>query len=192
MRPSSVVRALSTVVAAALLLACGSSGPTTPGGVTSSTLQIPTGPQVLRIISQSPLCAAFDGDRLMSMVYSSVIVTRAGSEWVATASSAAAGDVELRIREVGSGGIGVQVAGTIRGTAIHIPALAAGLPVWDSRMNFGSDGRTTLNGVIFPLYPPATTGAFDGMGTGSITFGDGAGRSCSETSSFSWRLFPQP
>ena len=191
MRPSFAVRALSGLVLAGLLSACGSGGPTAPGGVTSTTLQIATGPQVLRIVYQSPLCTAFDGDRLIPMVYTPVTVTRVGSEWVATASGAAAGDVELRIREVNSGGFTVLVAGTIKGTAIHNPGLAVGLPAWDSRVNFGSDGRTTLNGVIFPLTPATTSGAFDGTGTGSITFSDGTGRSCSGTSSFSWSLFPQ-
>jgi hypothetical protein len=191
MRPSFVVRALGTAVAAALLIACGSSGPTTPGGVTLTTLQIPTGPQVLRIVYQSSLCAAFDGDRFIPMIYTPVTVTRAGSEWIATASGATAGDVELRIREVSAAGITVRVAGTIKGTAIHLPELAVGLPAWDSRVNFGSDGRAALNGVIFPLSPSTTTGAFDGIGTGAITFSDSAGRSCSGTSSFSWSLFPQ-
>lgn len=190
MRPSFVVRVLGTVVAAALLVACGSSGPTTPGGVTLTTLQIPTGPQVLRIVYQSALCTAFDGDRLIPMIYTPVTVTRAGSEWTARASSAAGGDVELRIHEASAAGSVVRVAGTIKGTAIHIPELAVGLPAWDSRLNFGSDGRTTLDGVIFPLLPSTTTGAFDGMGTGALTFSDSAGRSCSGTSSFSWMLFP--
>jgi hypothetical protein len=99
--------------------------------------------------------------------------------------------VELRIREVSAGGFAVRVAGTIKGTAIHIPQLAVELPASDSRVSFGSDGRTTLNGVIFPLNPATTTGAFDGMGTGAITFSDSAGRSCSGTLSFSWMLFPQ-
>ena len=55
---------------------------------------------------------------------------------------------------------------------------------------FGADGRSTLNGVIFPLTPGALTGAFDGIGTGAVTVRNGSGDSCAATS-FSWMVFPQ-
>jgi hypothetical protein len=177
-----------------LLFGCSSGTPTAPGGGPSTTLQITPGPQVLRVLAQSraePPCRL---PNLDPIVFTAVTLTRAGSEWIAKATSAAAGDVELRIRTVASNPAATLVAGTIKGTAVHMPAIAeaGGLVgmAGGTRMNFGNDGRTTLDGVIFPLTPGTSTAAFDGTGTGSISIADGSGGSCSQTG-FSWMLFPQ-
>jgi hypothetical protein len=194
-RASVQLRTLSPMFLVGLLFGCSSGSPTAPDGVPSTALQITTGPQVLRVLAQSrtePPCRL---PNTSPMVYTAVTVTRAGLDWMAKATSPAAGDVELRIRMVASNPAATLVAGTIKGTAVHMPAVAeaGGLVgmVGETRMNFGNDGRTTLDGVIFPLTPGTSTGAFDGTGTGSISISDGSGGSCSQTG-FSWMLFPQP
>ena len=178
-------RALSELILAGLLSGC-SSGPTAPGGP-ATTLQIPTGPQVLRVSAGTcrlPNTAPF--------VHTAVTVTRVGSEWIASAASVEAGDVELRIRVTSSNPAGTRVSGTIKGTAVHMPDVAPQIfPAGDTRVNFGADGRSILDGVIFPLTPGARTGAFDGIGTGSLSVSNGSGDSCS-AASFSWMVFPQP
>jgi hypothetical protein len=126
------------------------------------------------------------------MVYSAVTLTRAGSEWVGSASSAAAGDVELRVRQSSSTTIGnsFQVAGTMKGTAVHMPELFAS-PPWEARANFGTDARTTLTGVAFGAgFIGAQTGGLDGVGSGSIVLSDTAGHSCTGTT-FSWSVYPR-
>ena len=96
------------------------------------------------------------------------------------------GDVELRIRVTSSNPAATLVSGTIKGTAVHMPDVAPEIfPAADTRVNFGADGRSTLNGVIFPLTPGALTGAFDGIGTGALTVRNGSGDSCG-AASFSW------
>jgi hypothetical protein len=185
-RASIVFPALGTWVLAGLLSGC-SGGPTAPGDGPSTTLQIPTGPQVLRL---SPITTC----RLpntVPLVYTAVTVTRVGSEWIAKATSVEAGDVELRIRVTSSNPAATLVSGTIKGTAVHMPDVAPEIfPPGDTRVNFGADGRSTLNGVIFPLTPGGPTGAFDGVGTGALTVRNGSGDSCGGAS-FSWRVFPQ-
>jgi hypothetical protein len=126
------------------------------------------------------------------MIYTRVTVSRSGNEWVATASSAAAGDVDLRFHQSSSQVLSnsFPVSGTIRSTGIHMPELIQ-LPPWDARANFGSDGRTALTGVAFSAgFAGATTGGLDGQGTGSIVMSDTAGHACSGTG-FSWSVFPQ-
>ena len=178
-----LLRALCTLTLAGLLCGC-SSGPTAPGDGPSTTLQIPTGPQVLRVTACRLLNAA-------PFVHTAVTVTRVGSEWIAKAISEAAGDVELRIRVTSSNPAGTLVAGTIKGTAVHMPDLDGGKFPVETRVNFGTDGRSILDGVIFPLTPGARTGAFDGIGTGPLSVSNGSGDSCS-AASFSWMVFPQP
>jgi len=124
-------------------------------------------------------------------LYTAVTVTRGGSEWIAKAASGAAGDVELRIRVSSSNPAATLVSGTIKGTAVHMSDIDPGRFPGDTRVNFGDDGRSTLDGVIFPLTPGTTTGAFDGIGTGALVVSNGSGESCSGTT-FSWGLFPQP
>ena len=126
------------------------------------------------------------------MVYSAVTLSRVGSEWVANASSPAAGDIELRVHQSSSTTVGnsFQVAGTIKGTAVHMPELFAS-PPWEARANFGTDARTTLSGIAFGAgFIGAQTGGLDGLGSGSVVLSDTAGHSCSGTS-FSWSLYPR-
>jgi hypothetical protein len=194
-RASVRSRTLSAIFLVGLLFGCSSGTPAAPDKGPSTTLQITPGPQVLRVLAQSraePPCRLPNIDPI---VFTAVTLTRAGSEWIAKSTSAAAGDVELRLRTVASNPAATLVAGTIKGTAVHMPAIAeaGGLVgmVGRTRVNFGNDGRTTLDGVIFPLNPATSTGAFDGTGTGSISIVDESGGSCSQTG-FSWMLFPPP
>jgi hypothetical protein len=193
-RVSVRLRTLSAMSVVGLVVGC-SGTPTAPDGGASTTLQITPGPAVLRVLAQSRAALPCRLPNIDPIVFTAVTLTRAGSEWVAKARSTAAGDVELRIRTVAANPAATLVAGTIKGTAVHMPALAeagglVGL-VGGTRINFGSDGRTTLDGVVFPLSPGTSTGAFDGTGTGSISIVDERGGSCSQTG-FSWMLFLQP
>ena len=168
--------------------ACGGSGPAAPDPATASLVAL--GPQVFRMSPPSP-CAGVSREFLAPFVYTRVNVSRSGSEWIATASGATAGDVELRFHQSSSRVVmnSVEIAGSIKGTAIHMPELFQG-PAWDARVNFGSDGRTTLSGVAFAAgFVGAQTGGLDGLGTGSVTLSDTAGHSCTGTS-FSWSVFP--
>ena len=171
-----------------ILPGCGSSSPAAPDSGASTI--VATGPQVLRATIQTP-CAQSSRD-FLAMIYSRVTVARSGNEWIATASSAAAGDVELRFHQSSSQVLAnsFQVSGTIRGTGIHMPELIQA-PAWDARANFGTDGRTMLTGVAFAAgFAGATTAGLDGQGSGSIVMSDTAGHSCSG-SGFSWSVFPQ-
>jgi hypothetical protein len=190
-RSSGIWRAFVTLTIAGLLAACAGRTPTGPSG--SSLVDIATGPQVLRITLQSPCASSGGSAGLVPSVSTRVTVTRVNSEWVATGSSATAGDVELRFHAVSAGIIAgtMSVAGTIKGKAIHMPELSP-TPAWDSRVDFGSDGRATLDGVAFaPGAFGATTSGVDGTGAGSITLSDGAGHMCPGTA-FSWIVAPQP
>lgn len=175
-------------VCVGLLPGCGSSSPAAPDGGAAAIVM--TGPQVLRVAMQSPCAEA----RLnfLAMVYTRVTVGRSGNEWVATTTNTAAGDVELRFHQSSSQGPAnlVQVSGTIRGTAIHMPELIQ-TPPWDARADFGTDGRTTLTGIAFAAgVAGAPTAGIDGQGSGSIVMSDTAGHSCTGTG-FSWSAFPQ-
>jgi hypothetical protein len=174
-------------VCAVVLIGCGSGSPAAPDP--GATTIIATGPQVLRVSIQTP-CAQTSRD-FLAMTYTRVTVARSGSDWIATASSAAAGDVALRFHQSSSQVLAnsFPVAGTIRGTGIHMPELIQA-PAWDARANFGTDGRTVLTGVAFGAgFAGAQTGGLDGQGTGSIVVSDTAGHSCSG-SAFSWSVFP--
>ena len=60
----------------------------------------------------------------------------------------------------------LQLTGTIKGTAIHMPELATA-PVPDARVNFGSDGRTALSGVAFGVTSITPVAGMDGIGAGT-------------------------
>ena len=176
------------VLCGVVLFGCGSSSPASPESGVATI--VATGPQVLRATIQTP-CADFTRN-FLGMIYTRVTVARSGNEWVATASSAASGDVELRFHQSASQVLAnsFPVSGTIRGTGIHMPELIPA-PAWDGRANFGGDGRTTLTGVAFAAgFAGAQTGGLDGQGSGSIVVSDTAGHSCSGTG-FSWSVFPQ-
>jgi hypothetical protein len=174
-------------LAVGALAGCGGS---TPTGPTSSTGDIvAAGPQVLRILSRAS-CSALDRG-VLPLVHTRVDVARSGSEWMATASNAAAGDVQLRFRQSGSSAIAgsFPVTGSITGTAVHMPELFPG-PGWEARAVFS--GPATLSGVAFSagLFGSATAG-LDGVGSGTLTLADNAGNTCTGTT-FSWSIFPLP
>jgi hypothetical protein len=105
---------LLLVVTASVLSSCGGSTPTAPED--SATKIVAIGPQVLRIVYQSP-CTQL-GQGVLPLVYTRVSVYMSSNEWVATAASAAAGDIQVRFRQSSQSVIAgsMPVAGTIAGT----------------------------------------------------------------------------
>jgi hypothetical protein len=168
-----------------MLAGCSHSSTTT--APSDSPVAIATGPQVLRATFGSP-CPGAGGGALLGLVYARVEVTHSGTEWIARASGDG-GNVELRVHQSGPSLLAgsMPIAGTITGTAVHMPALLPGVPI-DARIDFGSDGHAVVSGFAFapPSYP---TSFLDGMGSGTITLSDSAGRSCAGTA-FSWGLAP--
>lgn len=186
MRPLPALRSLSTAALAGLLSGCG--GGTSIAPDASASALVALGPQVLRVTA----CAFPPPAPVLPLLYSRVTVSRGvGAEWIATAGTAS-GDVELRFHQVGAALNGsMMIAGTIKGSAINVSALAGSLPAWDGGMNFGSNAATTINGVAFSASALFPTAGLDGTGAGALTITDNAGRTCSATG-FSWALFAQP
>jgi hypothetical protein len=179
-------RAVVALAFAGVLSACGGSSPTAPAAGSTST-QMPSGPQVLRINFLS-LCQAAPEPRLIPFVMTRVTVTRAGSEWIAATSSAGAGDVEVRLRESGGAASGFfQIAGTIRGTAVNMPDLTGSFPEWPRRVEFPADGSTAVSGVAFTLNSLTPGTGISGVGSGTVTLSDDTGASC-RANAFSWSL----
>lgn len=177
---------LAVRIAVALgVLSVGACSPTTP---TPQNI-VTTGPRMLRISSQSPCSQLPIG--VLPRVHTRVTVTRNPNEWVGTASIPAAGDVEVRFRQSGSGAVpgSIPVAGSITGTAIHLPELFSG-PAWDLTITF--DGSATLTGTAFLAGAfGATTDGVSGVGGGSFTMTDASGSTCTGTT-FSWLVAPLP
>ena len=174
--------------AAAWLLAAGCGGSSPNGPSTPSPIQ--SGNQVLRITFQGPCPPVDNALRLFPIVFSRVALRQDGTDWVATASGATAGDVELRFRATGSmPGGAVSVTGSIKGIARHMPEIVPNQPSWESFVNFGGDGRSTLTGVGFPVTTITPTAGMDGIGGGTITLGNSSGMTCSG-SAFSWSMAP--
>lgn len=178
-------RAAVAVSIAVLVAGCGGSSPAAPD---SSSSIVALGSQVLRI-ALATTCGAPQG--VLPMIYTRVTVSRSGSGWVATAGSAAAGDVQVRFQQSGAALVAgsMPVAGSVTATAVHMPELLT-LPAYDLRANFGSDGRTLIQGVAFAAGSlNASAAGLDGTGIGSFTVTNGTGQSCTATS-FSWSIFP--
>ena len=172
-------RYLLLFVALSVLGGCGTSAPTAPGSSTPTVVL--NGSQVLRILLQSSCGQLARG--VPPEVYTRVSVTMTSNEWVATAESAAAGSVEVRFRQSGR-----FVEGTIAGSAVHIPELHPGY-TYRARATFGSPA--SLSGVGFKAGEfNATSDGFDGVGTGSLTFDDEVGGTCTGTM-FAWAIYPQ-
>jgi hypothetical protein len=174
-------------VAFGVLSSCGGPSPTAPS--VSATNVVVTGPQVLRIVNQSP-CTQL-GQGVLPLVYTRVSVTRSSNEWVATADDPAAGDIQIRFRQSGEIVIpgSIPVTGTMTGTAVHLPELFSG-PAWDIRATFG--GPASLTGTAFAAGAFGTTASgIDGVGGGSLTLTDATGNTCTGTT-FSWSIFPLP
>jgi hypothetical protein len=170
---------------AAALVGCGGGSPTSPEAVSSI---VALGPQVVRITVRST-CALPLG--VLPMLHARVTVTPSGRGWLASASTADAGDVNLRFEPSGGDSLPgtIRVVGTITGTVIHMPELLS-VPSGGVRAAFGVGGGT-LDGFAFAggtLNP--TTAFLDGVGTGSFTVTpDATGESCT-ANSFSWSIFP--
>jgi hypothetical protein len=178
-------RWLGCFACATALIGCGGGSPVAPEPATSI---VALGPQVLRITLRSP-CALPPG--VLPMIYTRVTVTPSGSGWLASASSDAAGDVQVRVQaSVGNNLPGtLRVAGTIIGTVVHMPELLT-VPSGGIRATFGDDGAV-LDGFAFAAGTLNPTTAFlDGVGAGSLTVTpDATGEPCT-LSSFSWSIFP--
>ena len=178
-------RWLGGFACAAAFIGCGGGSPVAPEPATSI---VALGPQVLRITVRPP-CALPLG--VLPMLYTRVTVTPSGSGWLASASSAAAGDVRLRFHASGDGNLPgtLRVGGTISGTVVHMPELLT-VPSGGIRATFGDDGAV-LDGFAFAAgtLNPATA-FLDGVGTGPLTVTPTAtGESCT-VNSFSWSIFP--
>lgn len=164
------------------LVACGDSS-TSPGETTS--LLLPEGPYVLRLIASVGGCVAAPDSQPgapMTSVSGPVTLSRGGSEWVARASGDA-GDVEMRFRETQRVSGGARIEGTFRGTLANLSAVT-GIP-GDTRVVLGSDAAAALNGTA--LVGPFNTSLINGAVSGSIRFSDGSGRICTSQSA-SWSL----
>ena len=177
---------LSVVLVA--VVACGGSTPTTPSTAPPDGVKL--GPQGLSIEHHSsPVPCGVPTGVSTTLVFNNMTLSWSGSEWVATATTAAGGDVELRFRQSGTlGANGFAVAGTIKGTVMHMPELGPTIPAYTARVNFGSGA--TLTGIALP--PRNSTVPYQavlGTGTGAATLSDGAGLVCAGTS-FSWMLVP--
>ncbi|HKW00135.1 MAG TPA: hypothetical protein VJN96_09930 [Vicinamibacterales bacterium] len=172
-------------VACSLLAGCGSS-PASPENNAANIVQ--TGPQVLRIVFQGP-CAGL-GQGVLPLVYTRINVAASANEWVATAAGSASGDVEARFHQSGANVIAgaISVAGTITGTAIHLPELFSG-PAWNLRVTF--NGQASLQGTAFVAGVFGTTApGLDGSGSGTLTLTDAAANTCTG-GAFSWSIFPE-
>jgi len=178
-------RNLPFVVACCVLGSCGGSTPSAPDAAAVGI--VVTGSEVLRIVFQSP-CTGL-GQGVLPLVYTRVNVALSSSDWVASASSPAAGDVELQIRQSGPAAPGiVPVNGTISGTAIHMPDLFP-LASWNLSVSFS--GQTLFTGTAFAAnaVPNTTTAGMDGVGNGTVTLTGASGASCSGAA-FSWSIYP--
>lgn len=168
------------------LAGCGNGSPSAPDG---GDQIVATGPQIFRMALQTPCAAA--GRDFVPVVYSHVVVNRVGSEWVATATTAA-GNLDLRFHQSSARVLAnsMQISGTIKGVAVHMPELVQ-FPAYDARATFGIDGPTTITGVAFtPGFLGSQTGGLDGIGSGSVVvLGDSSDRTCSGAA-FSWSIFP--
>ena len=179
--------ALCGMTAGVIMLAgCGSGSPNTPD---PTDRIVATGSQIFRMTLQSP-CAAVSRD-FFPIVYTRVTVSDTGGEWTVTANTAAAGDLELHFHRSSARSLAnsMEVTGTIKGIAVHLPELAPG-PSWEARASFGTQAPTTITGVAFaPGFLGAQAGGLDGIGSGSVVVGDTSGHTCTG-SSFSWSIFP--
>jgi hypothetical protein len=188
--PQFWLRSLGVTAATILLTACGSSSPAGPTG--TGTTPAATANQVLRITFPG-LCKPVNGDLLSlpPLIYSRVLLRQDGSEWVGTASSPAAGDVELRFgQSFGPPGAGITVTGTIKGTVRHMPEVVPTLPAWESEVNFGTDGGTLTGLPVGGGSTITPTTSFDGTGKGTVTAHSSIGAAC-VSSAFSWGLSAQ-
>ena len=184
-RARASIRYGVAVLSLASIAGCGGqSAPTAPDTPPPAVVQL--GSQLFTVGPSTPPCGGFSGTA--PSIGTRVTLAWSGSEWVGTAASAAAGDVELHFRPAGTAAQNGQlpVAGNIKGTAIHLPELFVGFPPYNARVNFGSDNRATLSGAAAPAGSPLPYSYVEGTGVGPATFSGDAGTCAS--AAFSWRL----
>ena len=121
-----------------------------------------------------------------TLIYAAATIERTGHEWVVRPATAAAGDFEIRLRQSGDVADGITpIDGSMSGTAIHQPELTGLTFSWNARVDFGGGDRSTFGGFAIPQGTlSGRNGAFAGISgpvTGSMTFTDGAGHSCTGT-----------
>jgi len=186
---ASTRRRAVALALAGVLSACsnGGSSPTRPE---MPPVTIPTGAQVLRINLSGP-CPGPETPRggFLPLVYTRVMVSHSGSEWVAAAASADAGTVELRFHQAGAVSMpgSMPIQGTIRGVAVHFPELLPAVPTSSARATIGPDTAATVIGFSSSPSSLTPSGGTSGFATGSITFSDNGTTSCGG-SNFSWAL----
>lgn len=190
--PASTRRRVVALALASVLSACGNGG-SSPTRPEMPPVTIPTGPQVLRINLSGP-CPAPETPRggFLPLVYTRVMVSHSGSEWVATAASADAGTVELRFHQAGAVVIpgSMPIQGTIRGVAVHFPELLPALPTSTARATIGPDTAATVIGFSSSPSSLTPSGGTTGLASGSIMFSDNGANACAGTN-FSWALGSQ-
>jgi hypothetical protein len=184
------MRRVAPLVLCLLILNCGG-GETPSSPTTPSNLPLQPGRQLLTVlgfgISDNPLypaCVPLRVPRDGTVVYTLVTLEQDGGYWVARSTTPELGDLELRFRE--SGGTGLQVAGTIRGTGVDA-GLTPAATVNDVRVSLGGErgGDATVQGA---LASPAAS-MINGRITGLVRFSDKEGNS-STCSAIMWSLQP--
>jgi hypothetical protein len=174
-------------MAAMFVAACGTANPSAPDPGISAI--VATGTQIFRMTLQGACADARNG--FLPMVYTRVNVVASGNEWVVTTGDPSTGNLEVRFHRSSTRALmnSMEVAGTIKGMALHMPELLQA-PAWTALADFGVDGRTTLMGVAFAAGTfGSPVSGLDGIGTGTLVLTDKEDRTCTGTS-FSWSLFP--
>jgi hypothetical protein len=175
---------------------CRSHAPTQPSVGTevpglSTSLNLREGAQWLTLIGVTnyadltlPPCLPPGSPPSGTWVTTAVTVSREGSDWVARSPSAEAGTIELRFRVTRARITGIDVHGTIRGTAFDMRYTRPRDPT-DSHVTFGGDTTTAdVIGWGDPNYSLVR-----GDIKGAIRYADPNGRSGS-CSVIVWSLSP--
>jgi hypothetical protein len=121
------------------------------------------------------------------LVLTRVTVSQSGNRWIVSGSSADAGNVQLVLQQSGSAVVAgsLPLAGSISGTAIHMPDLLS-VPPWQLQAAFGAGA--TVSGVAFAAGALGSSVAgMDGIGSGPMIWTDGNGQTCSGAG-FSWSI----
>jgi len=124
---------------------------------------------------------------MLPLVLTRVTVSASGSGWRASSVSSDAGDVALLLQQSRPAVVpgSISLAGSIAGSAIHLPELLT-VPPWQLRATFGAGA--TLSGVAFAAGSLNSSAAgMDGVGSGPLVLTDAEGNTCSG-SSFSWSV----
>jgi hypothetical protein len=181
-----LVRLVLSLIACVPVAACGSGTPTSP---TPPPAIVRLGPQILEIFHKpsSPLCGIPAGVDA-TLIVTRVTVAWSGSDWVATPTTSASGDIQMHFRPSGTASAAsLAVTGTITGTAIHLPDYLQGFAAYSAQVSFAAGSPATLTGTATSAGTKYPYAEVDGTGTGTVTLTDGAGLVCPGTS-FSWMM----